>query len=104
VNPYLAYWAAIMALLTAYVGTFGQAVGARREFGGIMSKPWRMVLVHLGAWTTYGFLLWRGDVHLGRLTVLDWTCILVIAGCVQTVWVRLASTLRILAAKASEKP
>ena len=37
------YWAAILALLTAYVGMFGQAVGVQREFSGLMSKPWRMV-------------------------------------------------------------
>jgi phosphatidylglycerophosphate synthase len=36
-NPILAYWAAIFAVLTAYVGVFGQAVGVRREFSGIMS-------------------------------------------------------------------
>ena len=39
----LGYWAAICALLTAYVGVFGQAIGGRREFGGWMSKPWRRV-------------------------------------------------------------
>src|SRR5258706_12511426 len=43
------YWAAMMALLTAYVGLFGQAVGARREFGGVMSKPWRRVALNVGA-------------------------------------------------------
>src|SRR5438034_9300136 len=31
-SPIIAYWAAIMALLTAYVGMFGQAVGVQREF------------------------------------------------------------------------
>lgn len=97
-NPFLGYWAAILALFTAYVGTFGQAVAARREFGGIMSKPWRMVVVHLGAWTTFAF----GGLRLGGLTLLDWTCVVVIAGCVQTVWVRLASTLRLLSLKAEQ--
>src|SRR5688572_29382917 len=33
------YWVAIMALLVAYVGLFGQAVGVQREFSGMMSKP-----------------------------------------------------------------
>src|SRR5215510_13631928 len=50
------YWAAIFALLTAYVGMLGQAVGARREFGGVMSKPWRMVVLHIGAWITFAML------------------------------------------------
>ncbi len=48
------FWllAAIVALLTAYVGMLGQAVGVRRQFGGIMSKPWRMVVLHVGSWIT----------------------------------------------------
>jgi phosphatidylglycerophosphate synthase len=84
------YLAAIFALLTAYVGTLGQAVGARREFGGVMSKPWRMVLLHVGAWTTFALLSRTPpSIHLGPLTVLDWTCALIILGCVQTIVVRL---------------
>src|SRR5262249_30269811 len=42
-HPLAGYWAAILAVLVAYVGTLGQAVGARREFSGWMAKPWRMV-------------------------------------------------------------
>ena len=52
-HPLIGYWAAIFALLTAYVGLFGQALGVQREFGGMMSKPWRMVALHLGAWITF---------------------------------------------------
>jgi hypothetical protein len=90
-----------MALLTAYVGMFGQAVGVRREFGGIMSKPWRMVALHLGAWTAFAFSRFTaaGDPLAGGLRVLDWTCIVVIAGCVQTIVVRLRGTMRALATK-----
>jgi len=89
-HPFIGYWAAIFALLTAYVGLFGQAVGGKREFGGVMSKPWRMVLLSLGAWVTlvcrfYG----NAAIVGGGLSVLDWTCLLVIAGCVQTMAVRL---------------
>jgi phosphatidylglycerophosphate synthase len=86
----LGYWSAIFALLTAYVGTFGQAVGARRQFGGIMSKPWRMVALHAGAWLTAGLLWWGGGrTHWGPLSIMDWTCLLIIAGCIQTIAVRL---------------
>ncbi len=90
----LGYWAAIFALFTAYIGTFGQAVGVQREFSGIMSKPWRMVMVHIGAWTAF-------FVHCkwGGLTVLDWACVVVIAGCVQTVVVRLSRILAELGRK-----
>src|SRR5262245_14692427 len=78
------YWAAILAVLTAYVGLFGQAVGVQREFSGCMSKPWRMVTLHLGAWITFGWMaVNKGAFHWGRLTVLDWTCVVVVAGCAQ---------------------
>jgi phosphatidylglycerophosphate synthase len=89
-NPILAYWAAIFAVLTAYVGLFGQAVGVQREFSGMMSKPWRMVALHLGAWITFAALRWNdGSAEIAHLTVLDWTCLAVIAGCLQTMIVRL---------------
>jgi len=98
-HPASGYWAAIFALLTAYVGTFGQALGVGRQFGGIMAKPWRMVVLHLGAWITLG-LLWTGvSIDLGPLTVLDWTCLIVVAGCVQTIAVRLKCIMQGLAAK-----
>jgi phosphatidylglycerophosphate synthase len=89
-HPILGYWAAIFAVLTAYVGLFGQAVGVQREFSGMMSKPWRMVALHLGAWTTFVALRWNhGSAQIAHLSVLDWTCLVVIAGCLQTMIVRL---------------
>lgn len=89
-NPFAAYWAAIFALLTAYVATLGQSAGAKREYGGVMSKPWRMVTLHIGAWVSLAAIRFRsGDFHAGPLTILDWTCLVVIAGCIQTVVVRL---------------
>jgi phosphatidylglycerophosphate synthase len=83
-NPFFGYWAAIFAVLTAYVGLFGQALGVQREFGGIMSKPWRMVALHIGAWLT--LVLQRQPE---RFSILDLTCLVVIVGCVQTIVVRL---------------
>jgi phosphatidylglycerophosphate synthase len=104
-SPFAGYWAALMAVLTAYVGMFGQAVGVQREFSGLMAKPWRMVTLHLGAWMAFIVLWWDGRTRLpwwdpemeryARLTILDWTCLIIIAGCVQTVAVRLR---RIMAA------
>jgi len=96
------YWAAILALLTAYVGVFGQAVGVQREFSGVMSKPWRMVTLHVGAWTSLGLIWWGdGNIHWGSMTVLDWTCLVIVLGCGQTIAVRLARIIRALAAKKS---
>jgi phosphatidylglycerophosphate synthase len=88
--PLIGYWTAIVSVLTAYVGLFGQAIGGRREFGGIMSKPWRMVALSLGAWAMFVFRSWQAGLHdFGRLTTLDWTCLVIIAGCLQTIIVRL---------------
>ncbi|MGH7432343.1 MAG: hypothetical protein ACREJL_01180, partial [Candidatus Methylomirabilales bacterium] len=80
----------------------GQAVGVHREFSGIMSKPWRMVALHIGAWITLG-LLWWGDgrIRYGGWTILDWTHLIIILGCVQTIWVRLARIMRALHQKAT---
>jgi phosphatidylglycerophosphate synthase len=90
-NPLLGYWAAIFAVLTAYVGLFGQAVGVGREFSGSMSKPWRMVTLHLGAWATFASLqLNRGSIQsIANFTIFDWTSLIVIGGCIQTIFIRL---------------
>lgn len=89
-HPLIGYWVAIFAVLTAYLGLFGQAAAGGREFSGVMSKPWRMVALHLGAWITAMAWWLNGRVVTSEtLTILDWTCLLVIAGCVQTIFVRL---------------
>lgn len=95
--PLSGYWAALLALLVAYVGTLGQAVGVQREFSGWMAKPWRMVALHLGAWITLG-LLWLGDgtIRYGGLTILDWTLLTIIGGCVQTIGLRLVKIINVL--------
>ena len=101
-NPFVGYWAAIFALLTAYVGMFGQAVGVQREFSGVMAKPWRMVTLHLGAWLTLACFWWNnGAARFGGLTILDWTCAVVVAGCLQTMAVRLRRIMAALRAKSA---
>jgi phosphatidylglycerophosphate synthase len=94
----LGYWTAISAVLTAYVGMLGQAVGAQRQFGGMMSKPWRMVGVHFGSWIM-ALDLWRGGSgQIGAFSILDITLLVIIAGCVQTIWLRLSRIMRSLPA------
>jgi phosphatidylglycerophosphate synthase len=101
-NPIVGYWAAIFALMTAYVGMFGQAVGVQREFSGIMSKPWRMVILHAGAWITLVCLWWnQGSIRFAGLTVLDWACVIVVAGCVQTMAIRLKRIMAALRSKSA---
>ena len=99
-NPLIGYWTAILSLLTAYVGLFGQAIAGRREFSGIMSKPWRMVLLSLGAWTMFVCRSWQIGLHgFGSLTILDWTCLAIIPGCLETVIIRLKRIVTALPAK-----
>jgi phosphatidylglycerophosphate synthase len=89
-HPAGGYWVAIFALLTAYVGTLGQAIGVQREFSGWMSKPWRMVALHAGISMALG-ARWFGNgwASPGGLTILDWTHLAIVLGCVQTICVRL---------------
>jgi phosphatidylglycerophosphate synthase len=103
--PYSGYWAAIFALLTAYVGMMGQAVGVHREFSGLMAKPWRMVVLHAGAWSAavVGQLA-HSPADPGALTILDWACIFIIVGCVETIVVRLRRIMQALQVKTGEKP
>jgi phosphatidylglycerophosphate synthase len=101
-HPFLGYWAAIFALLTAYVGMFGQAVGVQREFSGVMSKPWRMVTLHTGAWLTLGYSWWhQWTLPSTALTILDWACLVVVAGCIETMAVRLRRIMAALRAKSA---
>jgi hypothetical protein len=98
-NPFLAYWVAILAVMTAYVGTLAQAVTGRRRFEGWMSKQWRMVALAVGAWALWGTLAIAGGAppaaaSIGRFRVLEWTLWIILAGCVQTVIVRVMHTLR----------
>jgi len=92
----LGYWTALMAVMTAYVGLTGQAVGVQREYSGVMSKPWRMVCLHVGAWATWVLIQTGVAIRVGALSVLDWTCIIIIAGCAQTIVIRLVRIVRAL--------
>jgi phosphatidylglycerophosphate synthase len=93
---YLGYWGAIAALLVAYVGLFGQAVGVQREFSGVMAKPWRMVALSIGALLTL-FVIRRGmPLSYAGLTILDWTLVVILAGCAQTAVIRLTRIFRAL--------
>ena len=83
------YWCAIFALLVAYVGTFGQAVGVQREFSGVMAKPWRMVALAIGSTITLGLLWTDRPIACQGVTILDGTFVLIVIGCIQSIAIRL---------------
>lgn len=101
--PPLAYWAAILALLTAYVGTLGQAVAGKRRFEGLMSKQWRMLTLALAAAATLALHLLKRPTQYLNLSLLAWSQILIIGGCTQTILLRLANTLNDLRDRAAPK-
>jgi len=49
------------------------------NLAALCPKPWRMVALHGGAWLTF-FLPPRSSA---TLTIFDWTCLVIIAGCVK---------------------
>lgn len=87
----LGYGAALAALLVAYIGILGPMVGAQRQFGGLMSKPWRMAALHIGAWAEFSMQSFAGEPSLWYgLSLLDWSLIVILAGAAQTIVTRLA--------------
>lgn len=49
VEPLLALGAVIAALLASYAGVVARATGAPRQYGGVMSKPGRMIVLAVAA-------------------------------------------------------
>lgn len=98
-NAYYAYWVAIAAVIVAYVGLSGQAVGVQRDFSGLMAKPWRIVVLGIGALTTMFLVLSRQRYWFAGFAVLDWTHFVILAGCVQTFAMRLSRIFRALERK-----
>lgn len=98
-NPFYAYWVAIAAVVVAYVGLFGQAVGVQREFSGVMAKPWRIVALSIGALATMFLVLNDRPYWFSGFAVLDWTHFAILAGAVQTVILRLTRIFRALPAR-----
>jgi len=79
-----------------------------------MAKPWRMVTLHVGSWVALALVWLNGDAGRSAtgatsgatesaLTVLDWTCLVVVIGCVQTIVVRLNKIFRALREKGGRK-
>lgn len=98
-SPDLAYLCACLAVLTAYSGMLGQAVGTHREFSGWMSKPWRMVALHLGSWGTLGVLMTGQATSAAASPAMNVALGIIALGCVQTVGIRLVRIRRALLAK-----
>ena len=61
-----------------------------------------MVTLHFGAWITLGYFWSNGAAFfLGDFMILDWACLIIIAGCLQTIFVRLRRIMAALRAKST---
>ena len=97
----MAVTAIMIVLLVSYVGILGKAVGAGRQYGGLMGKPDRMVAIMAASLVQYG--LWRAGLTPPRvfgadITVFDWAALAIIALGLWTIMVRLRAIHRTLAA------
>ena len=88
VGPMLAGAATLAALLASYAGITSRAVGAPRQYGGVMSKPGRMIVLAVAA--PLAFVLGQGwPLLLGAVVI--------VVGSIITLAQRLVATDRDLA-------
>jgi CDP-diacylglycerol--glycerol-3-phosphate 3-phosphatidyltransferase len=68
VEPRMALGAVIAALLASYVGITARAAGGGRQYGGVMSKPGRMIVLAIAA--PAAWLSGNGRVLAGAAAVI----------------------------------
>lgn len=92
--PWLGWAAALFAALTAYVRTFGGALGLPQDFGGVMAKQRRMAALTIGLAVQAAEQAWVGTPY--SLTV---TASVIAAGSLATCWTRTTAIARRLEAQ-----
>ncbi len=97
VNIYIVFGVIFGMLFGTYIGVLSKAVGANRQFGGIMSKQNRMFMIAIGCWAQ--FFVSRYAAWEYSLTLLDIFNIIIIAGLVQTILLRTVVMFRELGGK-----
>jgi len=85
-SPTLGYWAACIAVVTAYVRAVGKAAGVSSLFLGPMAKPHRMFTLTVVCLLMFGLpSRWQPDWtdrHLGLFSVA--LAIIIVGGCITT--------------------
>jgi phosphatidylglycerophosphate synthase len=90
----LGWFAAVMALLTAYVRALGVAAGAAQQFCGPMAKPHRMFTITVAAIGQAILVIAHND-----LPIITYALALISLGCIVTIIRRTARIVRELEAK-----
>jgi phosphatidylglycerophosphate synthase len=80
-TPALGYYAALVAILTAYMRALGNSVGVRGLFAGPMAKPHRMATITAAC--VYCALVpagWPGSIAISHGGALSFALALIVAG------------------------
>ena len=96
-NINLAYWVIFGMLAVSYVGVLGKAVGAKRQYGGIMPKPNRMFVLCAACYFQFFFSSYFYKESF--FSIIDIFNIIILLGLVQTAFVRTRSIFRELKSK-----
>jgi phosphatidylglycerophosphate synthase len=100
-DPLLACWVIVGMLFATYVGVLARSVGAHRQFGGVMSKQWRMFVLAGSVWAQ--FFLGRYVEWPLAVSFLDVVDVAILLGLVQTILVRTRGMLVDLSAGAGAR-
>ena len=95
----LAAGAIVVVFLVSYVGILGKAVGAGRQYGGLMGKPDRMAVVGTACLLQYGALqgqLTPPSCWGFQATFFDWGSIVIVTLGLYTIRARLLTIFRTL--------
>lgn len=95
-NRLIAFWVIFGMLAVSYIGVLGKAVGAGRQYGGLMPKPARMFTLAVASYGQFFFAMWYGNapaLFWRSLTIIDLANVLILGLLVQTAVVRTSSML-----------
>jgi hypothetical protein len=91
------YRALIAVLLAGHVGVLRALAGLPRPRPGLLSRSWMLLAIHAGAWATLGMRLTeRGNARFAGWTIMDWSCVAIMAGCALSALVQFGRLLRAL--------
>ncbi len=94
-NMMLSFWVIFGMLAVSYIGVLGKAVGANRQYGGLMAKPVRVYILVVGCTVQFIFLSdpTAPDLIWGY-SIMDIGLGIILLGLIQTAVSRLVSIIK----------